>query len=103
MLLKEASSGTTEPPEDDESVHGIGGVRTRENGVTEPVTDPEKERELTANSSESSSPTRSRAFDPDAGYNEASGVNIDEEKGRDLSIIDWYGPDDPEVQMLPEL
>ena len=30
-------------------------------------------------------------------YNYASGVRIDQEKGKDQYVIDWYGPDDPQV------
>ncbi|CAA9958331.1 hypothetical protein P3342_003190 [Pyrenophora teres f. teres] len=30
------------------------------------------------------------------GINEASGVRVDPEKGKDLHVIDWYGPDDPQ-------
>ena len=29
--------------------------------------------------------------------NEASGVRVDPEKGKDVHVIDWYGPDDPQV------
>jgi hypothetical protein len=32
--------------------------------------------------------------------NEASGVRIDPEKGRDKHVVDWYGPDDPAVRLL---
>lgn len=32
-------------------------------------------------------------------YNHASGQKIDPEKGRDVDIIDWDGPDDPENPM----
>ena len=80
-----AHHGTTE--DTGESIHGIGGVRTREDGVTEPVTEPEKEKEL---ESESSS-------EKDATINEASGVKVDPEKGRDANIIDWWGSNDSEV------
>jgi DHA1 family multidrug resistance protein-like MFS transporter len=31
------------------------------------------------------------------GINEASGVRVDPEKGRDIHVVDWYGPDDPQV------
>ncbi|KAF2255830.1 multidrug resistance protein-like protein [Trematosphaeria pertusa] len=33
---------------------------------------------------------------PEERYNEASDVRIDSEKGKDLHVIDWYGPDDPD-------
>ncbi|KAF9695857.1 hypothetical protein EKO04_006252 [Ascochyta lentis] len=29
-------------------------------------------------------------------YNHASGVRVDQEKGKDLHVIDWFGPDDPQ-------
>ncbi|KAJ4350693.1 GTPase-activating protein [Ascochyta clinopodiicola] len=29
-------------------------------------------------------------------YNHASGVRIDQEKGKDQHVIDWFGPDDPQ-------
>jgi DHA1 family multidrug resistance protein-like MFS transporter len=32
--------------------------------------------------------------------NEFSGTKIDPEKGRDLHIVDWWGPNDPEVNAL---
>lgn len=31
------------------------------------------------------------------GVNGDSGVRIDSEKGRDYHVVDWYGPDDPQV------
>jgi DHA1 family multidrug resistance protein-like MFS transporter len=31
------------------------------------------------------------------GINEASGVRVDPEKGKDIHVVDWYGPDDPQV------
>lgn len=33
--------------------------------------------------------------------NEASGVRVDPEKGRDRHVIDWYGNEDPQVRYLP--
>lgn len=36
-------------------------------------------------------------------FNHASGVRIDQEKGKDLHVIDWFGPDDPQVWILPRL
>ena len=37
--------------------------------------------------------------------NVSSGVQVDPEKGRDGDVVDWYGPDDPDVSIsvLPEL
>ena len=34
------------------------------------------------------------------GVNEASGLKVDPEKGKDLHVIDWYGPDDAQVCLL---
>jgi MFS transporter, DHA1 family, multidrug resistance protein len=33
--------------------------------------------------------------------NTASGKPVDPEKGRDIHLVDWYGPDDPEVPFPP--
>lgn len=35
---------------------------------------------------------------PDDGhtYNVASGVRVDPERGKDVHVVDWYGPDDPD-------
>lgn len=30
-------------------------------------------------------------------FNYASGMRIDQEKGKDQHVIDWFGPDDPQV------
>jgi DHA1 family multidrug resistance protein-like MFS transporter len=37
----------------------------------------------------------------DDGRNEASGVKIDAEKGKDKHVIDWYGENDPQVRLFP--
>ena len=91
-----AHHGTTELHGDDldtedRPTHGIGGVRTREDGMTEPV-DPR-----TGEPQDSEHSSRTRVSGNENGpYNEASGVKIDAEKGKDTSIIEWWGPDDPE-------
>lgn len=36
----------------------------------------------------------------DVRTNETSGVPIDPEKGRDVTIVTWYSDDDPEVSLL---
>ncbi|EAT85845.1 hypothetical protein HBI56_144620 [Parastagonospora nodorum] len=70
-----AHHGTTDPPEEEsEELQNAQGVRAREH-----------------NSSDSAS--RTQVGD---GFNEASGVKVDPEKGRDRHVIDWYGPDDPQ-------
>ena len=37
-----------------------------------------------------------------AALNNGRGRRIDPEKGRDLYIVDWYGPDDPEARRTPD-
>ncbi|KAH3980167.1 hypothetical protein HBI70_010540 [Parastagonospora nodorum] len=70
-----AHHGTTDPPEEEsEELQNAQGVRAREH-----------------NSSDSAS--RTQVGD---GFNEASGVKVDPEKGRDRHVVDWYGPDDPQ-------
>ncbi|KAJ4380443.1 GTPase-activating protein [Didymella sp. IMI 355093] len=67
-----AHHGDTSPPEEDvEELRQARGVRDREG-------------------SESS---QTEVGDE---YNHASGVRIDQEKGKDQHVIDWYGPDDPQ-------
>lgn len=61
----------------------------------------EKDRENSDTSSGHDIPDKPE--DVPKGYNQASGVKIDPEKGRDLNIVDWNGPDDPEVCPLPLL
>jgi DHA1 family multidrug resistance protein-like MFS transporter len=71
-----AHHGTTQPPEEEsEELSNAQGIRARE-----------------GNDSQDSS--RTRLGD---GHNEASGVRVDPEKGKDKHVIDWYGPDDPQV------
>ncbi|KAL1791827.1 hypothetical protein ACET3X_009578 [Alternaria dauci] len=72
-----AYHGSTQPPENAHEIDELTqahGVRSREDG----------------NDSDTSSRTIGN------GVNEASGVRVDPEKGKDLHVIDWYGPDDPQ-------
>lgn len=82
-----------QPGEDEEMPQGIGGVRTREDGNTEPL-EPVGDRR----SSDGSSRTQvgEGEKEEEANYNNASGIKVDPEKGRDLHIVDWFGPDDEE-------
>lgn len=72
--------GNTNPPENgsEEAFANIQGIRTRE---------------------AASSETSSQTWPPnnEFTYNEASGMKVDPEKGKDRSVIDWYGPEDPDV------
>jgi DHA1 family multidrug resistance protein-like MFS transporter len=73
-----AYHGSTQAPENKDALDDLAqahGVRSREQG----------------NDSEDSSRTVGD------GINEASGVKVDPEKGKDLHVIDWYGPNDPQV------
>lgn len=68
-----AHHGNTSPPEEEsEELRQARGVRERED-------------------SESS---QTEVGDD---YNYASGVRVDQEKGKDHHVIDWYGPEDPQV------
>lgn len=75
-------SDTEEPP-----TPGIGGVRTRDDRARED-----------AEVYDSTSSSHTCVNDNGATYNMASGRKIDPEKGRDLYIVEWNGPDDPEVR-----
>jgi DHA1 family multidrug resistance protein-like MFS transporter len=71
-----AHHGTAEPPEEEsQELSQAQGVRTRE-----------------GHNSETSSHTQ-----VGEGINEGSGVRVDPEKGKDKHVIDWYGPEDPQV------
>jgi DHA1 family multidrug resistance protein-like MFS transporter len=74
-----AHHGTAEAPEEEsDELNQARGLRARE-----------------GDNSETSSRTH-----VGEGYNEASGVRVDPEKGKDKHVIDWYGPDDPQVSFL---
>lgn len=81
-----AHHGTTEDPEDGEKLEGLGGIRTR---------DGQDVSQIQRNSSGS----ERTALDPEATYNNASGVRVDPEKGKDVLIVSWFGDDDPENPM----
>lgn len=73
-----AYHGSTQPPENADEIDELTqahGVRSRDD----------------RHDSETSSRTIGN------GVNEASGVRVDPEKGKDLHVVDWYGPDDPQV------
>ena len=80
-----AHHGTTDPPQEGEDASSARGRRSGE--ANQP------------NSTPSSSHTRIAEDDEkkEGEFNEASGVRVDPEKGKDKHVVDWYGPDDPEV------
>jgi MFS transporter, DHA1 family, multidrug resistance protein len=50
--------------------------------------------------------TRSNERSPSSqstAVNSIAGVRVDPEKGKDVHVVDWYGPDDPEVCLSSEL
>src|ERR1700712_721009 len=86
-----AHHGDTNPPEDGTDMSGIGGVRTRDDQFR--LEAPANRRSMARSGSDSSS--RTRVGGSAANVNHASGIKIDPEKGRDLHMVSWYGPDDP--------
>jgi len=79
-----AHHGDSEPPEDGQSVEGLGGVRTREG---HDVQAPRQDREGSGSSG-------TLTGEQDVTYNQASGVPVDSEKGKDIHLVTWTGPDD---------
>lgn len=68
--------------------------------LQQPEDDEKKDENNTQNRSSSpsgSSRSSSTIRDDSAQVNEASGRPVDSEKGQDAFVVDWYGPDDPEV------
>ncbi|KAK3626500.1 GTPase-activating protein [Elasticomyces elasticus] len=90
-----AHHGDANPPEDDVEMEGIGGIRTRDDQFT--LQTPATRRDPTRTSSDHSS--RTRVGDENGHRNHVSGIKVDPEKGRDLHVVSWYGPDDPENPM----
>jgi DHA1 family multidrug resistance protein-like MFS transporter len=91
-----AHHGDTNPPEDGTDMEGIGGVRTREDEFT--LQPPPGRHDPIRTPSESSSKTR--VGDEHANINNASGIRVDSEKGRDIHLVSWYGPNDPGMAAL---
>lgn len=88
------------PEEEDSSlwkkyVHTEKSANMAKYGQVQPPEDSEQQaRESQTRSSSSSTVVPSRRSE---GVNGASGQTIDKEKGKDVYVVDWYGPDDPEV------
>ncbi|KAK8196736.1 GTPase-activating protein, partial [Zalaria obscura] len=82
-----AHHGTTDPPEDNESIHGLGGVRTREGQEVQPQ------------ARRTSSGSSTTLAGDDVQINHASGVKVDPEKGKDIHLVSWFGDNDPENPM----
>jgi DHA1 family multidrug resistance protein-like MFS transporter len=58
----------------------------------------ETEKETHVNNLASSRTSSSTQVDERAAVNGASQKPVDPEKGRDLNMVDWYGPEDPDVR-----
>ena len=68
---------------EDRPISGLGGARTRDESIgSHPL---------------SSAPSQTQVPDDGHTYNIASGVKVDPENGKDIHVVDWYGPDDPDV------
>jgi DHA1 family multidrug resistance protein-like MFS transporter len=96
-----AHHGTTDPPndkEDNESLRGLGGIRTREEKEDGGASLDRLEwiRSGSSDTQVDRSQSQSEAQRTKSRYNQASGVKIDPEKGRDIHLIE-YLPNDPEV------
>lgn len=81
-----ASHGQPQPPEEDEK-------KEENKDDNEDESAPRNRGPSRTGSSQSSSTIK----DDSGQVNEASGRPIDTEKGQDSFVVDWYGPDDPEV------
>jgi len=65
-------------------------------GQPTPPNDEKLEEQDTDDSQARSTSSGSTVVDRDQQVNEVSGKRVDPEKGRDVHLVDWYGPDDPE-------
>jgi len=67
------------------------------------IPEDEDEKDNNEQPARNNSPSRSQsssstAIDESSNVNEVSGKPIDQEKGKDSHVVDWYGADDPEVR-----
>lgn len=88
-----AHHGDTNPPDDGAVMPGIGGIRTREGQFALQI--PASRQNQPRRSKRSEESSRTRVGDENEHINNASGVKVDPEKGRDLHLVTWYGPNDP--------
>lgn len=87
-----AHHGDTNPPGDGNEPETLGGVRTREDQYTG-----EGPPRLSTNRRSSSEQTR--VNENNGNINHVSGVRVDQEKGRDVHLVTWWGDNDPENPM----
>lgn len=101
-----AHHGDTSPPDDGLDLEGIGGVRTREDQFT--LAPPPRMMHRTNSYMNELHHVRTnrtggaRSFEDsqDTQINQASGVAVDPEKGRDVHLVSWYGENDPGISGL---
>ncbi len=89
-----AHHGDTSPPSDGESINGLGGVRTRENEYS--LFPPSRLWKMERLQSYNSRMGTQNMQSVNEALNQASGVKVDPEKGKDIHLVSWYGPNDPE-------
>lgn len=65
-------------------------------GQTSAPDDENSDQQDTDDSPARSASSGSTVVDRNQQVNEVSGKPVDPEKGRDVHIVDWWGPDDPE-------
>lgn len=87
-----AHHGDTNPPEDGTEPETLGGVRTREDQYNL-----EQPSRLSTNRRSSSEQTQ--VDESNRNINHVSGVQVDQEKGRDVHLVSWWGENDPENPM----
>lgn len=92
------------PEEEDPSlwkkyVHAEKSANMARHGQTEAPED-DGERQSRRSQTRSSSSDTAVSSGEGRTVNEPIGRIVDKEKGKDVHVVDWYGPDDPEVSLL---
>jgi DHA1 family multidrug resistance protein-like MFS transporter len=94
-----AHHGHVGPAEEDDE-NNEGSETNRDSNDADASPQPEQRQNTQANTglptSGNSSDTRLGSQDNER-YNEVSGVRVDPEKGRDVTVVSWYSENDPEV------
>jgi DHA1 family multidrug resistance protein-like MFS transporter len=89
------------PEEEDPSlwkkyVHAEKSANMARHGQTEAPKNDDEQQSRRSQARSSSSDTAVSTGE-ERTVNEPSGRVVDKEKGKDIHVVDWYGPDDPEV------
>jgi DHA1 family multidrug resistance protein-like MFS transporter len=91
---KMAHHGTTEDEEKEEEKEKDDESKSSGNDEERQPTAEQSAAETSRHSSDT------RVGSPGVQRNEISGVKVDPEKGRDVSIVTWFSEDDPEVSIM---